>query len=115
MENLPEPDVEHFKAVLLELKRELEALDETRTASEATVELDQTRVGRLSRMDAMQQQAMAKATGERTKLHLTRIASALRRCEEGGYGECLHCGELINPKRLAIDPAATLCVACADR
>jgi len=107
-------DIPHFRERLIALRAELENLQDTRTDSEATVELDQTRVGRLSRMDAMQQQAMAKATGERTKLMLTRIESALRRCDEGTYGDCLRCEDPIDVRRLEIDPAATLCIDCAD-
>lgn len=111
------PEMIDIKAAhqrLLALRAELNALADTRTASTATVELDQTRVGRLSRMDALQQQAMAKATTERTHLNLLRIESALRRCEDGSYGECLRCAELINPRRLEIDPTATLCIECAS-
>ena len=54
----------------------------TRRSSQDTVKLDQTRVGRLSRMDAMQQQAMAKATNARTELELVRIRSALQRRDD---------------------------------
>lgn len=107
-------DIEQFRQHLFEMRTQIEAQADTRSQSEATVELDQTRVGRLSRMDAMQQQAMAKATGARAQLTLTRIASALQRCEDGSYGYCLRCDELIDVKRLAIDPATTLCITCAD-
>ncbi|MBY5268741.1 TraR/DksA family transcriptional regulator [Spiribacter salinus] len=107
-------DIPHFRARLLAQRAELENLQDTRTDSAATVELDQTRVGRLSRMDAMQQQAMAQATGERAKRTLTRIESALRRCDQGTYGDCLRCEEPIDVRRLEIDPAATLCIDCAD-
>ena len=110
----PDLDIEQFRQKLIALRTQLESQADTRSQSEATVELDQTRVGRLSRMDAMQQQAMAKATGARTQLTLARIESALKRCDEGSYGDCLHCEEPINVRRLEIDPAATLCVACAE-
>ena len=43
------------------------------------VELDQTKVGRLSRMDAMQSQAMAKETQRRRKNDITRIDAAIKR------------------------------------
>jgi len=107
-------DIERFRQLLLDQRAQIESQAEERSESAATVELDQTRVGRLSRMDAMQQQAMAKATGARAQLALTRIASALQRCEDGSYGYCLRCEELINVKRLEVDPAATLCITCAD-
>ncbi|KAF0282318.1 TraR/DksA family transcriptional regulator [Spiribacter roseus] len=107
-------DIPHFRQRLHEMRAEIEGQTKARDDSRATVELDQTRVGRLSRMDALQQQAMAQATNERAQLTLTRITSALQRCDDGTYGECLRCGELINPRRLEVDPAATLCIDCAD-
>lgn len=97
------------------LQARLDALDaESRINKDArdTVALDQQSVGRLSRMDAMQQQAMAEAQErERARLRV-RIEMALRRVDAGTYGECEECGEDIAPGRLKIDPAATLCVAC---
>ena len=90
--------------------------DEMRGGDSAnTVELDQTRLGRLSRVDAMQAQQMAKASSRRRQMERGRIAAALRRIDEGEYGYCLSCGELIPEPRLAIDPAATQCVGCATR
>jgi len=80
-----------------------------------TVELDQTRQGRLSRMDALQQQAMAAEAQRRRSQELTRIGAALKRVQEGEYGYCLSCGEDIVPARLRLDPAATQCVACAGK
>jgi DnaK suppressor protein len=100
---------------LTALKRELEALSALSQDGRATVALDQQAVGRLSRMDAMQQQAMAQA-GERARARdLQRIEAALRRIEEGEYGFCAECGGEIAEKRLAADPMASLCIACAGR
>jgi DnaK suppressor protein len=107
--------VQHFR-VLLEARR-AELIEDDRLSQEAadTVELDQMRQGRLSRMDAMQQQAMAAETHRRRALDLKRIAAALERIEAGEYGYCLTCGDAIAPGRLEIDPAATQCVRCAQR
>jgi DnaK suppressor protein len=79
------------------------------------VELDQSRVGRLSRMDALQSQAMAAEVERRRELELARIDSALERIEQGEYGYCVSCGEPIAPKRLELDPATPLCLSCAER
>ena len=79
------PDIEHFKALLEQARADILAVQGTRDAAAATVELDQTCTGRLSRMDALQQQAMAQSGRQRAELGLRRIASALRRCEEGGH------------------------------
>ncbi len=99
----------------LEARRaELEALDATASEATATVELDQARVGRLSRMDALQGQAMAQETLRRHRVELRRIDTALQRVADGSYGDCLECGEPIAPGRLDADPTATHCVACAE-
>ncbi|MBB3232372.1 TraR/DksA family transcriptional regulator [Halomonas stenophila] len=79
-----------------------------------TVMLDQSSVGRLSRMDALQGQAMAKAEEERRRLTLTRIASALARIERGEYGVCIACGEWIAVRRLEGDPVVLKCIDCAE-
>ena len=79
------------------------------------VELDQTRVGRLSRMDALQNQAMAMETERRRQQELDRIDAAFSRLENGTYGECVECGEPIADKRLAFDPSALFCIDCADK
>ncbi len=107
------PDIAHFRARLLQMREELAALNDTRDASSATVVLDQSSVGRLSRMDALQQQAMAQNTRERTELTQRRIDAALRRCDDGSYGYCTACDEPIDPRRLEFDPTATLCITCA--
>lgn len=86
-----------------------------RSDSSATVELDQTRTGRLSRMDALQLQAMAKAGESRAARELQRIEAALRRVDNGEFGECLDCGGEIGAGRLEADPAAAFCVGCAER
>jgi DnaK suppressor protein len=107
------PGIDHFRALLLRARDELLSTRAARDASAATVELDQSSVGRLSRMDAMQQQAMAQNGQQRAELALRRIDAALRRCDDGSYGHCLGCDEPIDPRRLELDPAATLCIACA--
>jgi DnaK suppressor protein len=100
---------------LLQLRAELQAEAAAAEGSADIVELDQSKVGRLSRMDAMQAQAMAQASGLRREATLRRIAAALKRVDEGEYGVCLECGEPINRKRLEFDPTALLCIDCASR
>lgn len=108
-------DLEQVRKRLLERREELLAVTETSRGSRDAVELDQTRVGRLSRMDALQGQAMAIETERRRRIELGRIESALRRIEEGEYGYCVVCGEEIAPKRLAFDPTVPTCIECASR
>lgn len=100
---------------LLQLRDELNAIAATSDEFAAVVELDQSRVGRLSRMDAMQAQAMAKASAERREAMLRDIQAALKRIDDGSYGLCRDCEEPISPKRLEFDPSALRCIECASK
>ncbi len=107
------PDIEHFRSLLHQARALVLSLQGAREISAATVILDQSSVGRLSRMDALQQQAMAQNVQLRAERELGRIEAALRRCQNGSYGYCLQCDELIDLRRLGLDPAASLCIRCA--
>ena len=106
---------EKWRDRLLALRAELESIAETGDESAAVVELDQSKVGRLSRMDAMQAQAMAKASSNRRQMMLTKITAALRRLDEDDYGFCRECEQPINPKRLEFDPTVIHCIDCASK
>ena len=108
-------DLEHFREQLLARRVELQAVMDSASDSAKPVELDQTRVGRLSRMDALQGQALAKETERRRGVELQRIASALARIEDEDFGYCVTCGEEIPLQRLELDPAVTTCIACANK
>ncbi len=108
-----ELDTAHFRALLEARREELSRDAEGAAAAADTVELDQTRQGRLSRMDAMQQQAMARATNQRRSGELALIAAALKRIDDGDYGVCVVCDEPIAPGRLEVNPTATRCIRCA--
>lgn len=103
-----------FRALIAERLAELDTEDAIGESGQATVELDQQAVGRLSRMDALQNQAMAKATGARRQAERKRLCAALARMDEGEFGYCEDCGDRIAPGRLRLDPAATRCVDCAS-
>lgn len=102
-----------FKKLLEERLAAITARREAQKEDEAPVELDQARVGRLTRMDAMQQQAMAQASGRRVELERQRILSALNRIKDGNYGYCLKCDEEISEGRLRFDPSVLVCISCA--
>lgn len=108
-------DFSHYQALLLQRRVVLQQVVQTGDEAAATVELDQTRVGRLSRMDALQGQAMSQETQRRREQELRHIAAALQRIEQDEFGECVQCGEMIAEGRLGIDPAATLCIICAEK
>ncbi len=103
-----------FREILLSRRLELEQLADASGDAAETVVLDQAKVGRLSRMDAMQAQQMAEETARRRQLQLQKIEGALRRIEAGDYGDCFKCGDEIGFARLGIDPTSTRCVDCMD-
>ncbi|WP_286831364.1 MULTISPECIES: TraR/DksA family transcriptional regulator [Kordiimonas] len=102
----------YWSGKLLRLRQELENLDKEALEGRQAVELDQSRVGRLSRMDALQGQAMNNAIAERRRATLARIEAALARLEEDEFGYCTLCGEEIAEKRLELDPTVCTCTAC---
>lgn len=114
MSGLSIPQIEYFKQRLLEQRQELLALADSANQASEVVELDQTRQGRLSRMDALQGQAMSKAMQQRREFQLKQIDHALKRIEDDEYGYCLRCDEQIASQRLEYDPAVRLCINCAE-
>lgn len=108
-------DTDKARRRLAARKAELMELSDLSADARAPVELDQQAVGRLSRMDALQNQAMQQAAERARKRDLVRIEMAERRLAEGDYGYCEDCGEEIPDGRLKIDPMAERCVGCAGR
>lgn len=96
---------------LRELEREL--IDTVRRGGDRAkpVELG-TEQGRLSRMDAMQQQQMALAERSLHQRRLRSVQAALERVDDGSFGECSRCGEDIALRRLQVVPEGPLCMAC---
>lgn len=110
---MDEADLERLKQKLLARRDELRSLQEMSAGSRSVVELDQSSVGRVSRIDALQAQQMALATERNRSQELVRIDAALGRIVDGSYGECPDCGEEIAIKRLEFDPAIVKCIDCA--
>jgi DnaK suppressor protein len=109
---MKEAEIEQFRMQLLRVRAELQELEETSKDAAKPVELDQTGVGRLTRMDAMQTQQMAQELARRRQQQLIKIEGALRRIASGEYGYCVVCGEAIDVRRLAVDPTNARCVQC---
>ena len=107
-------DLKEFETLIRARLAELEQKSEAGKQAQSVVELDQQVVGRLSRMDALQNQAMAKAQQTRRDLEARRLNAALARIAEGKFGYCEDCGETIARGRLKLDPAAGKCVSCAS-
>lgn len=111
---MTDPDPDSVRQRLLALKAELAALSASGRDDRRPVELDQQSVGRLSRQDSLQVQAMAQAADVRRTREMRRIDAALARLDDGDYGWCAECGEAIEAKRLEFDPAAPRCSDCAS-
>lgn len=100
----------------VELERLLAHLERSMTVTEEAVrpvKLDQQSVGRLSRMDSLQNQHMSRNLQEREQVRYAAIRAALKRVEEGSYGLCVECGAGIEPGRLLVFPEAGHCPKCA--
>lgn len=106
-------DLARFRQKLLVRREELLAEDRMSDTDRAPVTLDQDSVGRLSRIDAMQVQAMALAQARRRQTERAAIDAALQRMDEGEFGYCFKCGDDIAPARLEHNPAVTTCFECA--
>jgi len=111
-QDLTTPQLAELSSKLTALCAELSALLESSGEAASTVELDQSSVGRLSRMDAIQQQAMAQATRKHLQARLQQCRSALEAVDNGRYGECRKCEEPIGYARLLARPEAPFCVSC---
>jgi DnaK suppressor protein len=108
-------DADEARSRLKQRESELQEQLDSADASAAPVTLDQSSVGRLSRMDAIQQQAMAAESQRRRRTELSQVRSALSRIDAGEWGDCLECGEPIAKGRLHHNPAVPLCIECARR
>jgi DnaK suppressor protein len=114
---MTKPTPEELKATFLSrLENELRALREASVdtaADRRPVELDQQSVGRLSRMDAMQQQAMAAAQETRRHGRIRALEAAIRRIDADEFGFCNDCGDFIGLDRLELEPTVMRCRDCA--
>lgn len=111
MNELSQRQLAELHQVLLGLREELCQLLENSSDSARPVSLDEP-IGRLSRMDAMQQQSMAQANRRTVQTRLARIEAALRRHTGSVYGPCMECEEEIGYARLKAQPEAPFCISC---
>ena len=112
MSHLTETQIADFRA---ELERQLAKLEKSMTVTDEalkTVELDQGAVGRLSRMDSLQNQSLAKGLRERENIRLALIQEALQRLDAGTYGVCTACGDPVAAERLVVFPESGTCAQC---
>jgi DnaK suppressor protein len=100
-----------------ELERQLAKLEKSMAVSDEAVkpvELDQTAVGRLSRMDSLMSQGMARGLQEREVARFAQLREAVERMNAGEYGVCEDCGSPIAFERLYVFPESPTCAACSE-
>jgi DnaK suppressor protein len=110
----PSPDL--VRELRSELERQLARLERSMAVTDEAVrpvQLDQQAVGRLSRMDSLQNQHMSRNLQEREQVRYAAIRAALARMDEGSYGICTTCGKEIEEGRLFVMPEAEHCPGCA--
>lgn len=111
-EELSDDQLEELHADLLALRGDLQASVRGTSDAAGTVHLDQSAVGRVSRVDALQQQAMAQEQQRRNQLRLKQVAVALAAVANEDYGWCKKCGEPVGYRRLKARPETVVCVPC---
>ena len=107
---------DQIEAVRDELLRALNKLERSLKISGESArprDLEQDTVGRLSRIDAIQNAGLTANLEERGRQQLGQVVEALRRIEEGTYGACSACGGPIPFDRLMVFPETVACTACA--
>lgn len=114
MSKLTDAEIDQLKGQLLKLESSLQEQLQIGGDASDVVALDQSKVGRVSRMDAMQQQQMALSTRGKSQQRLLKVKSALQAIESGDYGYCRRCDEVIGFPRLQAQPEAPLCIGCQN-
>ena len=111
MEDLTSAQIAELHQSLLDLRVDMQKLLTDSSDGAKPVSLEAP-IGRLSRMDALQQQSMTQANRRTAQFRLERIEAALRRCAKEEYGYCQTCEEPIGYARLKAQPEAPFCVEC---
>ncbi len=111
MDALAQDQLDELRADLEGLRTDLARQLATVRDAARPVDLDEP-IGRVSRMDAMQQQSMAKANRAAAELRARQVEAALRRLDEDEYGACQACGEEVGYARLKARPEAPFCLGC---
>ncbi|MCL6268619.1 TraR/DksA C4-type zinc finger protein [Sansalvadorimonas sp. 2012CJ34-2] len=112
MDELTPEECHELKADLEQLKIQLQQQLEQAIQSSQVVSLDQQAVGRVSRIDAIQQQSMAVAGKQQCEIRLRQVLRALSSFDDEEYGYCRSCDEPIGYKRLKVRPETPLCLSC---
>ena len=114
MDELTDAEREQLGRRLLEQRAALEVALDGSKGGAGVVSLDEP-IGRLSRMDAIQQQKMAQESRRKQALRLSQTVAAIAAFESDSYGDCRSCDEPIGFRRLSARPETAFCLACQGR
>ncbi|MCP4005671.1 MAG: TraR/DksA family transcriptional regulator [bacterium] len=114
LSELEKQEIRELRSALESLQEELQALLAVSAEGSRPVAVDAP-IGRISRMDAMQQQSMAVANRLAAEQRLQRVQAALQRIAADEYGDCIRCEESVGLKRLQAQPEAVLCIECQSQ
>lgn len=108
-------DVDQLIELEIRAREELDRLrEEARNdeADPAAVKVDVS-LGRLSRLDSMQMEEVRKDASRRRNQRIHLLQEAVRKMDDGSYGQCEGCGGWISYARLEETPEARSCGDCA--
>ncbi len=115
MPDLNSSQIQELQQLLLIARTELKQQLSFNTSASEPVKLDQSAVGRVSRVDAIQQQHMAVSTRRQAQQRLERLNVAIKAINNEDYGYCQDCDEPINYRRLQVQPEAVVCLTCQQK
>ena len=70
-------------------------------------------IGRVSRMDAINNQSINQASLEKKLIQQNGLQAALENINQDDFGKCLNCGAEIQMGRILIMPESRKCVNCS--
>lgn len=111
IKELTDKQIEELHQLLLDVHDDLESLLAAIQESARPVDLGQP-IGRVTRMDAIANQSMAKANRRNNETRLRQVKTALTAVRDGEYGSCRQCGESIGYPRLKARPETSFCLRC---
>ena len=97
-----------IEARITETKKSIASLEE----QIKPVEPDKA-IGRLTRMDAIQQKSMSEASLRTQEEALYNLEEALGKLDDPDFGQCVKCRKIIPLERVLIVPESKFCVNCA--
>ena len=104
----PKQIASEIKQLIKKLEIEIAALEES-----AAPVVPENSIGRISRMDAINNKSVVEASLRNRKKKLGKLRVALSNVAKPGFGQCANCGNAINPKRIMLMPESSKCIKCA--